>query len=1077
MYVELHCHSAYSLREGASAPDELVLRARSLGYPALALTDHDSLYGAMEFAKAADEWQLQPISGAELTLADGHHLTVLAATRQGYGNLCRLISLARKLNREQPCLDPALLPAHAEGLIVLSGCRHGEAAVQAEAGDLAAAEAALRKYRDWFGPQNFFVELQQNLVYGDTPRNAALAELARKLGLEVVATNNVHYHDRTRHRLQDVLVAIRNRTTLDGCHGERRPNGEFYLKQPQEMVALFRDLPEALRNTVRIAERCSFNLARDLDYAFPEYHPPTGETPDGYLTRLCQEELARRYSPLEPELRRRAEERLTEELRLIARHRLAGFFLHYRDLLELACDVADEVYGRDTSHLYGRREMGRNADRRMPGRGRGSSVGSIVCYLIGLSHVDPVKTDLFLGRFLNEELASVPDIDLDFPREIRAGLIERVFKTYGEEHAALVCTFPTYKIRSAIRDVGKALGLPEGELDGLAKQAGHANATQVAEEMARIPGFQNRSQAPLWRDLVELAKELAGLPRHVSQHVGGIIISSRPLVELVPLEPAAMEGRTLCAWDKDSVDDARFIKIDFLALGMLSLVDECQALIRERHGQAPDLGRIPHDDQRVYDMICSGDTIGVFQVESRAQTQTLPRTRPRNIGDLTIEVAIVRPGPISGGAMNPYILRRQGREPITYEHPSLEGCLSETLGVILYQEQVLQVAMAIAGFSAGQAESLRRAMSRKRSREAMTEQWEPFLAGALANGVSEEIAETIFKKLMGFADFGFPKSHAAAFALLAYESAWLKLNHPVEFCVSLLNNQPMGFYSPEVIVNDAKRHGVSVLPVDINASRSRCTIEDESVRIGFRYVEGLGETQRARMDVVREDGPYSSLGDFCRRTGLVRAAVENLIAIGAFNSLGLHRRELLWQLGLVYRPEVHYAAMRDAKQTGESRPVQEALSLPVEQDMVDLPLMTEYEEALADYAISGLSTRYHWMQFFRPRLGEDVVSSDRLHALPDGTPLRIAGLVVCRQKPGTAKGIFFLTLEDEWGLSNVIVQPGLYERYRTIWRMEPLIVVRGVLQQRDHTTNLLATGVEPLPKKPLMAMPRSKNFS
>ena len=1152
-YVELHCHSAFSLREGASTPDELVLRARALGYQALALTDHDGLYGAMEFAGAARAWDVRPITGAELTLADGHHLTLLAATRRGYGNLCRLITAARMgdagphppspppsiggggvpagSHREHPRLDPALLPGHAEGLIALSGCRRGEAAAHAAADDLAAAETALRKYRDWFGPQHFYVELQQNLVSGDTPRNAALAALARDLGLQVVATNNVHYHVRARHRLQDVLVAIRHRTTLDGSHRERRPNSEFYLKSKEEMAVLFRDCPAAIENTLRIAERCTFNLATDLDYAFPDYDTPTGETPDAYLAHLCREELARRYSPLAPDLLRRAEERLAEELRLITRHRLAGFFLHYRDLLLLARGVADEVYGRDPS---------RPRDWQPAGRGRGSSVGSIVCYLIGLSHIDPIKTGLFLGRFLNEELSSVPDIDLDFPRKVREELLRRMMAPtprppppmLGEgentvrrscspppgsaltrsgrglgvgaynEHAALVCTFPTYQIRSAVRDVGKALGLPEAELDKLAKASGWTGADQLAEEMARMPDFRGRIHAPLWRDLIALAREIDGLPRHVSQHVGGIIISSRPLVELVPLEPAAMEGRYLCGWDKDSVDDARFIKIDFLALGMLSLVDECLELIREQRGQFPDLGRIPHDDPRVFDMICKGDTLGVFQIESRAQIQTLPRTRPRSIEDLIVEVAIIRPGPITGGAVNPYILRRQGREPVTYDHPALEPVLKDTLGVILFQEQVLQVAMVIAGFTAGQAETLRRAMSRKRSREAMGELWEPFRRGALANGVGEATAQAIFQKLLGFAAFGFPKSHSAAFALLAYESAWLKLHYPVEFYCALLNNQPMGFYSPAVLVGDARRHGVRVLRPDVNTSGAKCTVEDagagsrepeagdgslaapapgsrlpapdDAVRIGFAYVDGISEATATMIAAERErGGPYRSLFDFVQRTGLRREPSEHLIAVGAFDGFGLGRRELLWQLGLFGRMKDEGRRM---KKGSGSILHPSSFILPAEQDMVSLPEPTAWERMVADYGILRLSPDHHPLALLRPRLGEGYLTSAMLERLRDGMAVTVAGLVVCRQRPMTASGFTFLSLEDEHGLANVIVRPTLYERKRTLIRTEPFLLVSGVLQRRDGTTNVLARDVHPLRVPPDMVAPRSKDW-
>jgi error-prone DNA polymerase len=1067
-YIELHCHSAYSLHEGASTPEELVLRAKALGYEALALTDHDNLYGAMEFAQAGKAWGVRPITGAEVTLTTGHHLTLLAADRAGYANLCRLLTAARAVDRLHPALDPALLPAHAAGLIALSGCRRGEAATAIDAGDLDTAEAALRQLREAFGPRRCFVELQQNLVYGDTPRNRALAALAKRLGLHTVATGNVHYHVRERHRLQDVLVATGARTTLDGCHQQRRPNSEFYLKSAEETAALFREQPEAVRNAARLADLCSFNLATDLDYAFPSYHASSGETPDDYLAHLCWEELPRRYLPQRPDHRARAEARLREELRLIAKHRLAGFFLHYRDLLLLARDIADELAESDPTA-----PPRRGPHSPQPGRGRGSSVSSIVCYLIGLSHIDPIATDLFLGRFLNEELASVPDIDLDFPRNVRAALLERVFATRGE-NAALTCTFPTYRLRSAVREVGLALGLPQGEIDRLAKLCASYSSGPLLEEMERLPAFRARIDAPLWRELIALTDELKGLPRHISQHVGGVVLAQRPLTEIVPLEPAAMDGRVLCTWDKDSIDDGRFVKIDFLALGMLSLVDECLALIYETRGEALDLGRIDHADKRVYEMIQRGDTLGVFQIESRAQMQTLPRTRPERLEDLMIEVAIVRPGPIVGGAVNPYIARRQGREPIAYDHPLLEETLRETLGVILYQDQVLQVAMALAGFSAGQAEQLRRAISRKRAKTAMEEMWPAFRDGAAAKGVPEETARMVFDKLLGFSGFGFPKSHAAAFALLAYESSWLKLYYPVEFVCALLNNQPMGFYSPEVIIGDARRHGVEILPVDVNASHARCTVEDGRLRLGFRYVEGIGATQLAQLERARRDGPYSSLRDFLRRTGLSREAVENLIAIGAFRELGLRRRELLWQLGLIYRPDVHHAAT--ARPDAPFRPLQEELRLPIEQDLVTLPEMTPQEEAEADYAVSGLSPRYHWMQFFRPRLNEGIATSVMLDRLRDGERVRVAGLVVCRQRPATAKGFLFVTLEDEFGLANVIVKPPVYERFRLLWRLEPVITVSGVLQRRDGTTNVVAARVEPLSVTPEQVMPSAKDF-
>ena len=807
-YAELHAHSNFSFLEGASHVEELVLRALELGYEALALTDHDGLHGAMEFAQCARAWGLRPITGAEITLASGYHLTLLCETSRGYANLCRLLTHAHlDHERGKPSVEPDVLARHTEGLIALSGCRRGEVSSLIAAEQHRETEAAASRYAEWFGPENFFVELQNNLVYGDVRRNRTLVELAEHLSLGVVATGNVHYDARERHRLQDILVAIKNRTTLDASHQLRRENSEYYLKPPAEMAELFSDHQEAIANSFRIAERCQFDLTCDLDYRFPQSPVPEGETAESYLRALCRQEAARRY----PRFRSEIEERLEQELSLVERHGLSGFFLIHREILQLAEKVAEEVRGRP--------------NRGPPGRGRGSSVGSVICYLIGLSHIDPIANNLFLGRFLNEEMASVPDIDLDFPRDIREKLILRVYEHFGKEHVGLTATFPTYRIRGAVREVGKALGLPPAELDRLAKASEGGSAKQTREEMGRLEHYRSKLNSPLWRHLAELSEQIAGFPRHISQHVGGMVISSRPLIELVPLEQSAMEGRVLMQWDKDSVDDARMIKIDFLALGILSAVDETLELIEEHRGKHVDLSRIDFEDERVYDCICEADTMGVFQIESRAQMQTLPRVRPRNLDDLTVQVAIIRPGPIVGGSVNPYINRRMKKEPVTYDHPSLEPVLAETLGVILYQEQVLQVAMALAAFSAGQAESLRRAMSRKRSREAIGKLKEEFIAGALAQGVTGQTAEAVFQKIAGFAEFGFPKAHAAAFGLLAYQTAWLRTYYPAESLCALFNAQPMGFYAPHVLVNDGKRHGVQVLPPDINRSGANCTIE------------------------------------------------------------------------------------------------------------------------------------------------------------------------------------------------------------------------------------------------------------
>jgi len=858
-----------------------------------------------------------------------------------------------------------------------------------------------------------------------------------------------------RHRLQDILVAIKNRTSLDASHRLRRENSEYFLKPPAEIAEMFH--PQAIANTLLIAERCTFDLTSDLEYSFPGYPVPSGETEESYLRKLCYQEAAHRY----PRFNTEVEERLKQELALVEKHRLSGFFLIHREILQLAEQVAYEIKNRQ---CHG-----------PPGRGRGSSVGSIICYLIGLSHIDPIENNLFLGRFLNEEMASVPDIDLDFSREVREKLMLRVYEHFGNEHVGLVATFPTYRFRSAVREVGKALGLPAAELDRLAKAGEGHSAKQTREEMGRLEHYRDKLNAPLWNHLAELAEQISRFPRHISQHVGGMVISSRPLIEMVPLEQSAMEGRRLIQWDKDSVDDARMIKIDFLALGMLSAVDETLELIEEHRGKRIDLSRIDFNDERVYDTICMADTMGVFQIESRAQMQTLPRVRPRSLEDLTVQVAIIRPGPIVGGSVNPYIRRRLGKEPVTFDHPSLEPVLGETLGVILYQEQVLQVSMALAGFNAGQAESLRRAMSRKRSKEAIAKLKEQFIEGCLGQGVRRQTAEAVFQKIAGFAEFGFPKAHAAAFGLLAYQTAWLRTYYPSESLCALFNAQPMGFYAPHVLVNDGNRHGVRVLSPDINQSATDCLIEPAgndiaegvtlggmwmgasgespsgdtglAVRIGLRYVRGLSEATASLLEDKRMvGGEYRSVFDFLERTCLKREAIENLIACGAFDGFGLERRELLWQLGLVYRP-----GGRNGK---EQR--QLALPLPTGQDMVTLIPMTDWERMRTDYLILGLSPNYHPMSFLRRCLHEGIAISRTIDLQPDGERIEVAGLVVCRQQPGTAKGFVFMVLEDEYGLVNVIVKPDLYEKQRVLIRGEPFVIVKGEVQRRDGVTNLLA---------------------
>ena len=1064
MYTELHCHSAFSFLDGASPPDELLAQAHSLGYPALALTDRNGIYGSLAFAHAAQPLGIQAITGAEVTLTDGSHVILLAETPQGYSNLCRLLTETHlQAERLDPKLAFTAIEARHEGLIILSGARRdGLLPRTLENEGLRAARKLAEHCKSVFGADRFYVEIQRNRVRGDLALSRALIDLARNLQLGVVATGSVHYHCREQHRLHDVMVSIRHRTTLDGSHRLRNPNSEFYLRPPAEIASLFADCPDAVATTLALAERCrSFDITRDLGYTFPDFRGADRAPAPQALADLCRGRLDERY-PEGSLYRAQALRRLEEELHIIEHHKLSGFFLVYNDIFDLAREVAADV----------RRGSRRASGNLLPGRGRGSSVSSIVCFLLGLSHIDPIANKLFLGRFLNETLASVPDIDLDFPREIREELIRRVYTRYGAEHVGLVCSFPTYRLRSAVREIGKALDLPLGEIELVAKLA-DGRADQLPDEMDHLPGFAGRRDAPLWKELCELAHEIRGLPRHVSQHVGGMIISSRPLVELVPLERAAMDDRVVCQWDKDSCDDARFIKIDFLALGMLSLVEECVELIARRTGIPPDLSRIDFEDPAIYDRIGAGDTIGLFQIESRAQIQMIRRSRPRNLEDLAVQVAIVRPGPIVGGAVNPYVRRREdqrrahaaGRpyEP-PVDHPLLTDCLGETLGVILYQDQVLQVCQSLAGFTAGQAEALRRAMSRRRSRELMAGFWEEFRAGAVARGVPEATAERVFTQVVAFSEFGFPKSHAAAFGLLAYQSAWLRHYYPVEYYVALFNNQPMGFYSIDVLGRDAQRNGIELRQPDVNRSDVWCTVEREpgngnretgALRVGLGFVRHWSEETATATVLERErHGPFKSIGDFVRRAPakLKRTAIESLVWVGGCDGFGLTRRELLWQVGLWLPPKV--------ERSGEGRGRRQLeLALDHPHEHLHFAGLASYERLLAEYATLGFSASCHPLALVKAALPAGLTLNTDLPALEPGIRCQVGGLVVARQRPETAKGTVFLLVEDETGMTNVIVRPDVYDRYRAAVRGEPFVVVKGKLAKDDGTVNVLAEEV------------------
>src|SRR6266550_3437108 len=974
LYVELHCHSAYSFLDGASPPDELLATAHRLGYPALALTDRNGIYGSLAFTHAAKPLGLQAITGAEVTLTDGSHLVLLAETPQGYTNLCRLLTEAHLgAERLDPRLPLAAIESRHDGLIILSGSRRDGMLSRALENDgLSAARKLAERCRAVFGPDRFFVEIQRNSVRGDLAHTTTLHSLAGDVHLGVVATGNVYYHTRSLHRLHDVMVAIRHRTTLDGSHRVRNPNSEFYLRPLEEVVALFHDCPDAVATTLAIAGRCkAFDLTRDLGYTFPDFRGADRAPAPQALAELCNARMQERYPPGSLH-HAQAVRRLAEELQLIEHHTLSGFFLVYHDLFDLAREVAADI----------RRCSRRASGNLLPGRGRGSSVSSIVCYLLGLSHIDPIANKLFLGRFLNETLASVPDIDLDFPREIREELIRRVYTRYGAEYVGLVCSFPTYRLRSAVREIGKALDLPLGEIELVAKLS-DGRSDGLSDEMEHLPGFAGRKDAPLWKELCQLAQEIRGLPRHVSQHPGGMIISSRPLIELVPLERAAMADRVVCQWDKDSCDDARFIKIDFLALGMLSLVEECVELIARRTGTAPDLSRINFEDPAIYDRICTGDTIGLFQIESRAQIQMIRRSRPRNLEDLAVEVAIVRPGPIVGGAVNPYVRRRE--------------------------------------------------------------------------------EQRVFTQVIAFSEFGFPKSHAAAFGLLAYQSAWLRHYHPAEYYCALFNNQPMGFYSLDVLGRDAERNGVEIRLPDVNASDVWCMIERDAgcgmrdagaVRVGLGFVRDWSEETATAVVIERERrGPYVSIGDFVRRAPpkLKRTAIEHLVWVGGCDGFGLTRRELLWQVGLWLPPENGRGSGGDAR-------VRRQLELSLDHPYEGLRFgdLVPAERMLAEYGVLGFAPSGHPLSLLRASLPAGVVQSDALPKLEHGVRVEVAGLVVARQRPETAKGFVFVLLDDVAGMVNVIVRPDVYDRYRATIRGEPLLWIAGKLAKDDGTVNVIA---------------------
>ena len=1029
-YVELHAKSFYSFGLGASHVHELLTQAKAHGYRALALTD-TNLCGALEFARLANSLDIQPITGGEFTLHDGSRLTLLAKTRRGYTNISRLFTLASAVDRREPRLDPEHLPAHAEGVVLPCGGRGGRLSHLVQEGRRQEAARLLRAYLAWYGSGSVYVELQQNFLRGDTARNRELSRLAREHGVPLIASNDVHYHAPQRYRLQNALVAAKHNLTIDQALPFISPNPHLSLKSPPQMAELFSDCPEALANSAHVAASCTFNLSTDLGYALPEPDVPMGYTPQSYLKQLCLEAAIRRYGSITPEL----EARLEEEMRLIQRHHLAGFLLLYREIVLIAHQVMQE---------RGLAPPETPLEERPPGRGRGSSVSLLVGYLIGISHVDPLKWNLTLERFISSDMTSLPDIDLDFPRSLREALIERVHSHFGPDFAVLAGAIHTYTVKGIIQDLGKALGLPRKELSHLSEQLHSRDAADLRWEMLALDTFRGRMRAPGWRDLLRLAPQLMGAPKLLSQHVGGMVLSSSPIPDMVPVRAGATRGRFIMDWDKDSVADAHFAKIDLLSLPVLDQLEEALDLIEAKEGRRPDLSRIDPDDPKVYDLINAGRSKGVFLLQSPAQLKMGQRLRSRNLLDLAYQVALIRPGVgTQGSAVSNFVERYRHGAPWDYDHPLEKRALERGYGIIVWQEQVVQLIMDVAGMSAAEADEIRRAFAKPNNRHLIAAHRQRFLEQARQRGVPKEVGEKIFGKINGH--YMFPESHSFAFGITAYQAAWMKCYYPLAFFVALINNQPMGFYPLETLKQDARRFGVAFRNPCVNLSQVDCVPETGALRLGLRFIKDVG-TSSARLIVEERQrgGSYGSAGDLVRRTGLKPQAVLSLVRAGAFDGLNSNRRAALWEAGLAVRPS-------HAGQVG--------LALKTEERVDGLADFTDYEKMAGEYRVMGIYPRGHLMEFIRPRLSKKVLPTVAVEACKEGEEVQVAGWPVARQHPKGKNGVVFVTIEDEHGDQQVTLWADVAERCRRQLRSQ-VVLVKGVVSRYDGTPNVIVSDLK-----------------
>jgi len=1056
MYVELHACSAFSFLEGASLPEELVTEAARLELPAIALLDRDGVYGSPRFHMAAKKTGIRAHIGAEISVTGFGaqvgapswmpnkipprpvRLAVLVENRTGYQNLCRLMTRYKLREQEKGTGTATLeeIAEHAEGLVCLTGSDEGVLAASLAHEGEQGARRNIEKLITSFGKRNVYVELQRHFDPAEEMRNQAAVRLAGTLGLPLLATNGVRYVRPEDREILDVFTCLRNHCQLETAGRLLERNDERHLRTATKMTRLFSDLPQAIANTGELSARLQFTLS-DLGYEFPRYPTAPGETMDSFLKKRAEEGLRERYvAKGDDDLLQRAERQIRRELTLIEKLKLAGYFLIVWDIVRFC------------------REQG------ILVQGRGSAANSAVCYALGITAVDPIRMELLFERFLSEDRGEWPDIDLDLPSgDQREKAIQYVYHRYGQLGAAMTANVITYRGRSAAREVGKVLGFDQETLDRLSSLVntwGWRGQTDSIQQNFQQAGLDlQHSHVQKFRDLCERIQDL---PRHLGQHSGGMVICQGQLDSVVPLEPATMPGRVVVQWDKEDCADMGIVKVDLLGLGMLAVLEECMQLVPRHYNVPLDLAQLPADDKLVYETIRRADTVGVFQIESRAQMSSLPRNAPVKFYDLVVQVAIIRPGPIVGNMMHPYMRRRQGREPVTYAHPLLEPILKRTLGVPLFQEQLLRMAMAAANFTGGEAEDLRRAMGFKRSEVRMREIEIRLRSGMEQNGIGKEAQEEIIKQITAFAQYGFPESHAASFALIAYASAYIKCYYLAAFTAALLNNQPMGFYSAATIVKDAQRHGLRVKPIDVLRSEWLCTIERAvdkhgvdvlCLRIGLRYVHGLRQTTAEALVREREREPFTGIEDLTKRVPkLQKSELVTLGEIGALNSLGkeIHRRTALWQVERAARP---------------SGPLLD--SIPEQPDPSPLPRMTDEERLVADFHGSGLTAGQHPMAYCRAALDSlKVKRAIDLARLADGAYTSVAGCVIVRQRPGTAKGFVFLSIEDETGIANVILKPDLYEKYRLVINREKFLRIEGLLQNQDNVVSIKASRVLPI---------------